>query len=138
MSDSKMSPWEIADGIFMKTGEVDPVAVGYDAWFMNRICSNNIDTVYFAEMMNTFLTATKQMSYDFYYHGLERGRRYGKWRKGQDDDTVKTVARAYGINRRRAAQYIKLLGEEGVAAVIASQEKGGSAKVSKSKARASK
>ena len=138
MSDSKQSPWQIADSIFNKTVALDPVAAGYDPWFMNRICANNNDTVYFAEMLNTFPGISKQMSYDFYYYGLERGRRYGKWRKGQDDDEVKCVAAAYGINRRRAAQYIKLLGEEGLKAVIASQEKGGSSTPSKSKKRVAK
>lgn len=125
----KLSPFEIADSIFMKTAKLDPETCGFDSFMMNRIASNNLDTVFFAEEMNRRPGLSKAMVYSFYFNALDKGKRYGKWHKNAAADKkaeeIACVAAAYGVNRTRAAQYHTILGPAGVKAVIASQEKGG-------------
>jgi hypothetical protein len=120
-----MSPFDIADTIFMKTGMINPDEAGYDPFMMNRIASNNKDSVFFADALNKFPGLSKQMSYRFYYDALDKGKRYGKWHKQSKHEEIACIAKAYGVNKLRAAQYHALLGEDGIAAVIASQDKGG-------------
>ena len=125
VASKKLDPFQIADNIFMKTGILDPAEVGYDAFMMARICSNNLDTVFFANELNRFPNCSKQMSYRFYYEAIEKGKRYGKWRKSPKDDEIACIVKAYGVNKRKASQYHKILGPEGVQKVIASQFQGG-------------
>lgn len=135
----KLSPFEIADTIFQKTGRLDdPEAAGFDTFMMNKIASNNFDTVFFAAEVNRYPALTKKMAYCFYYNAVDRGRRYGKWHKNaaadKKADEIACIAEAYGVNKLRAAQYHSVLGAEGVKAVIASQERGGKATRGKAKA----
>ena len=125
----KLSPFELADNIFMKQGCLeDAAAMGYHPYMMNKIAANNRDTVFFAAKINPYPGLTKQMSYRFYYDALEKGRRNGKWHKKKKSDEIASIAVAFGVNTIRAAQYHQILGESGIAAVIASQEKGGRGK----------
>lgn len=121
----KLSPFEIADNIYGKTGRLDPVAVGYDPFMMNKIASNNYTDVFFAAELNRYPSLSKEMSYCFYYNALDRGKRYGRWHKSPKSDEIDTIAKAYNVNKIRAAQYHKLLGPDGIAAVLASQATGG-------------
>ncbi len=121
----KLSPFEIADNIYGKTGYLDPVAVGYDPFMMNKIASNNYTDVFFAAELNLYPSLTKEMSYCFYYNALDRGKRYGRWHKSPKSDEIDTIAKAFNINKIRAAEYHSLLGADGVAAVLASQDTGG-------------
>lgn len=126
----KLNPFEIADSIFQKSGRLaDPEAAGFDTFMMNRIASNNFDTVFFAEAVNRYPSITKRMAYCFYYNAVDRGRRYGKWHKNaaadKKADEIACIAAAYGVNKLRAAQYHTILGPDGVKEVIASQERGG-------------
>lgn len=125
MAEKKLSPWDIADNVFMKKERIDPVADGYDIWMMNKICSNNIDTIYFAEIVNMYPNISKIMSYDFYYYGLDKGRRYGKWRKNLKDEDIEIVCKAFKVNKLKAVEYLKVIGESGLKKVKDSQFIGG-------------
>lgn len=132
----KLSPFEIADNIHGKTGVLRAEEVGYDPYMMGRICANNRGDVFFAAELNRFPGISKQMSYRFYYEALDKGKRHGRWHKPPKVEEISTIARAYGVNKLRAAQYHRLLGPEGVAAVLASQDTGGKGAQRKSKPRA--
>ena len=129
----KLDPFQIADNVFTKAGLIDPVEAGYEPYMMARICANNFDAVFFANEMNRYPNCSKRMSYRFYYEALDKGRRYGKWRKAPKDEEIACIAKAYGVNKHRAAQYHKLLGPDGVKAVLESQAKGGVKGTTKSK-----
>ena len=130
----KLSPFEIADNIHGKTGVLRADEVGYDPYMMGRICANNRNDVFFAAELNRFPGISKQMSYRFYYEALDKGKRHGRWHKPAKIDEIAVIATAYGVNKLRAAQYHRLLGAEGVAAVIASQATGGKAAGTKRRA----
>lgn len=133
-----MSPFEIADNIFLKQGRLDAVEAGYDIWMMNKIAANNKDTVFFADAVNRFPSLTRQMSYVFYYEGVDKGKRFGKWYKSTKDDDVALLCNAYNVNKCRAAQYLKVIGQEGMAVVRAEMDKGGKGASKKVTGRAKK
>lgn len=132
----KLSPFEIADNIHGKTGVLRADEIGYDSYMMGRICANNRSDVFFAAELNKFPGVSKQMSYRFYYEALDKGRRNGRWHKPAKVDEIGVIASAYGVNKLRAAQYHRVLGPEGVAAVVASQATGGKGTQRKAKSRA--
>ena len=132
----KLSPFEIADNIYGKTGVLRADEVGYDPYMMGRICANNRNDVFFAAELNRFPGISKQMSYRFYYEALDKGKRHGRWHKPAKVEEISVISAAYGVNKLRAAQYHRLLGPEGVKAVLASQDTGGKGVQRKGKSRA--
>lgn len=106
----KMSPFEITSHINEKKGVLDVEEVGYDSYVINRVLSNTIDSVLFANEMNRFWAAPKQQQYDFYYHGLPKKKRFGKWHKNQDDkDSLELIQEYFGYSRRKAKDVLSLL-----------------------------
>lgn len=107
---AKMSPFDIASHINEKKGVLDVEEVGYDAYVINRVLSNTIDSVLFANEMNLRWNVPKQQQYDFYYHGLPKKKRFGKWHKNQDDtDSLELIQEYFGYSRRKAKDVLGLL-----------------------------
>jgi hypothetical protein len=63
-----MSPFDIASHINEKKGVLDVDEVGYNSYVINKVLSNTIDSVLFANEMNLRWNVPKQQQYDFYYH----------------------------------------------------------------------
>lgn len=110
MSD-KLSPFEIADVINQKKGELIADEVGYDSYMTNRIFSNTKDTVLYANEMNIrWNNLTKQQQFDFYYNALPKKRRFGKWHKNQDDrEILDLISKAYGLSRKKAKDVVEFV-----------------------------
>jgi hypothetical protein len=106
----KLSPFDIASNINNKSGQLDVNEVGFDAFVVNRVFSNTRDSIFFANEMNQCYNLPKDMQYQFYYHGLPKKSRYGKWNKNQDDKSELEVIQDYfGYSRNKAKQVQTLL-----------------------------
>ena len=106
----KMSPFDIASHINEKKGVLDVDEVGYDTYVINRALSNVVDTVLFANEMNRCWGIPKQWQFDFYYHGIPKKKRYGKWHKNQDDKkSLEMIQEYYGCSLRKAKDMLDLL-----------------------------
>ena len=106
----KMSPFDIASHINEKKGVLDVEEVGYDAYMINRVMSNTMDSVLFANEMNRCWGIDKQWQFDFYYRGLPKKSRYGKWHKNQDDKAeLDIIQEKFGYSRRKAKDVLGLL-----------------------------
>lgn len=106
----KLSPFEITSHINEKKGVLDVEEVGYDAYVINRVLSNTADSVLFANEMNRYWNTPRQQQYDFYYHGLPKKKRFGKWHKNQDDkESLELIQEYFGYSRRKAKDVLKLL-----------------------------
>lgn len=108
---NKPSPFDVANCINEKTGELNADEIGYDSYMMNRIFSNTKDTVLFANELNIrWNNLTKQQQFDFYYHGIPKKKRYGKWHKNQDDRaTLDLIQEAFNMSRRKAKDVVELI-----------------------------
>lgn len=106
----KLSPFEIASHLNEKKGVLDVEEVGYDSYVINRVLSNTADSVLFANEMNMRWSVPKQQQYDFYYYGLPKKKRYGKWHKNQDDkQSLELIQEYFGYSRRKAKDVLTLL-----------------------------
>jgi hypothetical protein len=115
MSDKVKTPFDYINTINNKTGyewdETDDKS--YNPFIINRGLSNNMQTVIFANMMNSASIISKKMQFDFYYHGVPKGRRFDKWAKGESaSDLVKLVSETLHINMQRAAECVSLMSDE--------------------------
>lgn len=105
-----MSPFDIASHINEKKGVLDVDEVGYNSYVINKVLSNTIDSVLFANEMNRYWSLPTQAQFDFYYFGLPKKKRYGKWYKNQDDtESLGLIQEFYGYSRKRAKDVLNLL-----------------------------
>lgn len=106
----KISPFDIAANINTKADLLDINEVGYDAFVLNRVFSNTKDSVFFANEMNQHYNLPKEMQYAFYYFGLSKRNRYGKWNKNQDDKSeLELIQEYFGYSRVKAKQVQSIL-----------------------------
>lgn len=111
------SPFDFINTVNNKTEKIEMDAVGqkdYVPFIINRGLSNNMQTVLFANEMNRFSFIPKTWQYDFYYHGVPKGRRFDKWAKKTNDEDIDAIRKFYHINRVRAEEYLQLLSKEQV------------------------
>ena len=126
----RLSPFDFIKSINEKTGnlmEVSPETErDYTPFVVNRGMSFSSDTILYANEMNCLPFAERRMQYDYLYASVRRRKRFDKWLKpeGGNEELVHAVMQRYGINRRRAEEYILLMGTETREAVL--KAKGGS------------
>lgn len=109
-SEKKLTPFDITSNINEKKDYLDVQDVGYDAYVINRVMSNTADSVLFANEMNQYYSLPKDQQYAFYYYGLPKKKRFGKWHKNQDDkEALELIQEYYGYSRHKAKDVLNLL-----------------------------
>lgn len=110
------SPWDIANIINSKTGVIEANKSNYDIFIMNKIYSNNQDSVFFANEANTFTkNITEQMHFDWYYTGTSKKSRYGKWYKkpkDTDPELIEYVKEYFNYSKEKAIEAIDCFDEQ--------------------------
>lgn len=119
-----LSPFDISKHISEKT-ELEFSMGDYSPWMINKIFSNTLDTVFFANEMNTYYDLDKDIQYSFYYNGLSKSKRYGKWNKKQKSADLELIAKYFSINIKHAGQYLSLLSDEQLTIIRDKMLKGG-------------
>lgn len=115
---SKLTPFDFIKSINEKTGNmmsINPEAErDYVPFIVNRGLSYSPDTIFYANEMNCLPLADKRMQYDYLYHSVRKRKRFDKWIKQdeQDEDLLDAIMLAYGVSRKRAIEYIRLLSKE--------------------------
>jgi len=106
----KLSPFDIANNINEKGDLLDVGEVGYDSYVVNKVLSNTHDSVLFANEMNSNWNLPRDMQYAFYYYGISKKKRFGKWHKNQDDkDELAIIKEYYGYSTHKAKEVLNLL-----------------------------
>lgn len=112
---SKLSPFDITKTINMKSGKLE-VDKDFNVFITNKIYSNTEDSVFYANEANQFNSnIDPQMVYDFYYHGLPRANRFGKWFKDNKDfsqDMIDYIKNYFNYNTNKAISILNLLDED--------------------------
>ena len=82
------TPFDYVKSINGKTGRItDFEDKEYIPFIINKVFSNTKDSIMYANEANTFTSmVTPQMAYDFYYYGLPKSSRFGKWHKAKKND----------------------------------------------------
>lgn len=109
MSSEKKSPFDLAAALSeKKEGRLDVEVCGYNAYMVNRIMSNTKDTVLFANEMNQ-AHLPDQMQADFYFYGLDKRRRFGKWNKKEEHDRLEMIQEYTGYSRAKSLEVLDIL-----------------------------
>lgn len=124
---SKLNPFDYIKSINEKTGnmmEMNPDAErDYVPFIVNRGLSFSPDTVLYANEMNCMPMTDRRMQYDYLYHSIRKRKRYDKWVKAEevDDAALQAIISMYGVSRKRAIEYIRLLPKERLDAILAAR-----------------
>lgn len=106
---TKLSPFEMASTLSEKKGQPVVGETGYDAFMINRVMSNTRDTVLFANEMNQYSGIPAQWQADFYYHGLDKMKRFGKWNKKIESEHLELIEEYTGYSRAKALDVLDIL-----------------------------
>ena len=84
------------------------------------------DTIFYANEVNKLSNQPKELQYDFYFNGIPKGKRFGKWIKKEEVDEKIEVLQAYfNINKRVAAAYAAITSDEQLKIIKDKMFKGG-------------
>lgn len=99
----------------------------YLPYIINKAFSNEYDSVMLANEMNTHWRLDNQLQFDFYYHGLSRRNRYGKWFKADKTvhEDLEAVKEFYGYSNQKANEVLSIIDTDGIAKIKQQLRKGG-------------
>lgn len=90
----------------------------YSAFMVNRALSFHRDTVLFANEMNRYSTLDNKLKYDFLLNIVRASKRpYSKWHKKAKDSDLELVKEYYGYSDAKAAEALKILSDDQIAAI---------------------
>ena len=120
-----ISPFDITNHLYNKTPLEFEIKV-FNPWMINKALSFNLDTILIANECNKYYRLDKQLQYDFLYHIIPKGKRYGKWiKKVAAEEDINILTAYYNINKQVAMDYLALLTEEQMDIIRIKMRKGG-------------
>lgn len=120
---SKQSPFDAVKSINEKT-QLDDL-IGYNPYLTNRAFAYHMDTVLLAEEMNQHHSLSPTLQYDFYYHSVRKGRRFGFPPKVEEDHNLHHVMEYFKCSKQKAMEYLQVLTLTDINDIIMSSDKGG-------------
>ena len=120
---SKPSPFDYIKSIGNKKWRND--LHGYVKYVVNLAFSMRSDSVHFANEMNKYDNVSEEEQYAFYFHGLPNNSYFAKWQKMKKTDGVDEVAEYFGVSKRAAVDYCKVLTPQQITEIKATDKQGG-------------
>lgn len=121
---AKLSPFEYIKTINSKSEKIEDLD-GYVPFIVNRGMSYTIDTVLFANEVNMNSHIDANLQYDFYFYGIPKKKRYGKWIKKDILSNIDIIQENYRCSITRAIEYSGLLTPEQISVLEKRVNKGG-------------
>jgi hypothetical protein len=84
----------------------------YSPIFVNRGLSQHLDTIFFANEMNSrWADLDHKLQFDYLFHAVRKSSRYGKWVKKtpENDFDSPIIARYFNCSLAKAREYRKIL-----------------------------
>lgn len=98
----------------------------YSQFLINKGLSFYKDTVLLANEMNIHPPVDNKMHYDFFYHGIEKKKRFSKWFKSPKSfELAKTMAEHYNVSVSKAEEMLSVLTPEQIEEYKELFDKGG-------------
>lgn len=88
---------------------------GYNSFIVNRAFSYFPDTIIQANEVNMRSDMDNRMKYDYLYYGVRPRKRFAKWHKKEDNETLSIIMEYYKYNRNKALECMKILTIEQIA-----------------------
>jgi hypothetical protein len=99
----------------------------YNPYMVNKALSYHIDTILYANEMNSRSQLDKLLQHDYLINTIRsRSRRPEKWPKPFESKDIQTVMEYYGCNYNRAKEYMMILTQDQLSIIHDRTFKGGS------------
>jgi hypothetical protein len=97
----------------------------YNSFMVNRSLSYFQDTVIFANEMNRYHHLDNKCKFDFLINTIRKRKRFSKWFKADNSDTIEVIKEYYGYSNEKARQVQSLLNETQIETIKQKVYKGG-------------
>jgi hypothetical protein len=97
----------------------------YSAFMVNRGLSYFPDTVLQANLMNIHHHTDNRLQYDFLRSSIRKKKRYSKWFKNSEDQTLTVITEYYNCSMQKAKEYSNILSDEDIKAISEMIDRGG-------------
>jgi len=84
----------------------------YVPFMVNRGLSYFPDTLAFANEMNLLHHLDKKLQYEFLLNTIRPRKRFSKWFKAEENESLDVICRFYKCGKKRAAEHLLLLSED--------------------------
>jgi Bacteriophage clamp loader A subunit len=120
--------YELINAINFKKDKFEDVTSekSYPPYIVNRFLMQDVGTVLAANEMNKNSKLDKQLQYDFLKAIIPKGKRFTKHIKKEaiQEENSLILAKYYGVNLRRALEYLKLTSDKDLEKILYLHELG--------------
>lgn len=109
-----MNPFEYLNTINTTKKDImvdDAAEKSYNAYMVNRSLSYFNDSVLYANEMNKYHHLDNKLQYHFLINSIRPRKRFSKWMKKSDQDSVELVKEYYGYSNEKARQVLSLFSD---------------------------
>jgi len=108
------NPFDIAKHINSKS-DLEFDIKEYIPWMTNKIFSNTLDTVFFAEVMNMNYSLDSDIQYSFMFNAIPKANRFGRYNKSSGiNNDVNLIMQKYQVNQNTAESYLKVMNDTAI------------------------
>ena len=118
------SPFDYVKNINTKSS-YDFDLSGYIPFLTNRAFAMHRDTVMLAEEMNQYHMLIPELQYEFYYHAVRRGKRFGFPPKPPEVNDLELIQNYFQYSRKKALEALEILTPEQIQEIKSKMDKGG-------------
>ena len=98
---------------------------GYEPYLTNKSLSYHQDSIFHANLMNSYGFLDKKLQYEFLLNSLRKRKRFAKWHKKTEDVSIELIMEYFGYGRSEAMQALRVLTDDQVAMIEKFLDKGG-------------
>lgn len=106
-----MNPFDYLNSINTTKKDIMEQESTYNPYMINRGLSYFNDTVLYANEMNRYHHLDNKLQYHFLINSIRPRKRFSKWLKKSDPDSVEVVKEYYGYSNEKARQVLSLLSD---------------------------
>jgi hypothetical protein len=127
-----MSPFDFVNAIthnkkqLMTGTENDELAESsYVPFVVNKALSYFPDTILYANEMNRYSSTDNKLQFHYLLNTIRPAKRFAKWVKREDNESVELVKQFYGYSTEKAVQVVSLLTSDNLHYIKQKLERGG-------------
>ena len=97
----------------------------YPPFVVNRTLSYFLDTIMYANEINTHHHADNKLQFDYLLNSIRSKRRFSRWLKPDENKNLDVIKEHYGYSNQKAKDALNILTEDQLSLLNKRMEKGG-------------
>ena len=97
----------------------------YPPFVVNRTLSYFLDTIMYANEINTHHHADNKLQFDYLLNSIRSKRRFSRWLKPDENKNLDVIKEYYGYSNQKAKDALNILTEDQLSLLNKRMEKGG-------------